>query len=207
MGGPETSLDLKYVELVFRVEGHDSLTAGEFAALFKYVDSLGRSLIEEELAVILEDLGAKSRERLSELGHFQYRFSTEIAPVEIRKVERGSWIIVASIASSAIYWIFKNFITPTAVDAWKGSPHEKALKKFMRDKMFGGAKENVERTIRKKRRPKNFTISDVRDRSLGQSRQVFEVTLERKEVIKVRYTEKEMVDEVLSTIQNRRRRR
>lgn len=149
------------VQLDIRLESESDLSPSDFTALFKYTEEFVRAIAYTEAEHLLEFLEVPEQFRLHTLNQMRRYARRDVAPAEIREIERGSWEVVAYVSAPFLIWFLKNYIHPVAREAWDDSQLRDRLYQFMRDRIFGGAAESVEGRAERARPHGNLRVTQV----------------------------------------------
>lgn len=186
--------------LQFQVESDDELTSSDFLSLFTCVDDFGRAVTESETFGFLETLDLPSEYRMQLLQAIMGLGRGIPTPAEIRSIERGSWSVMAVLSGPAILWITQKFIGIPILQGWDASSARERLMVFFRDHVFGGAHRVIERRAAEEPTFGNLRVAEVRElRSSPEEPHVL-IRLKRTEVIEIRSTDKQLVDEFLKRL-------
>lgn len=153
--------DGRTLELRLKVESHDTISTGEFIDLFRCAEDVARHLVEHEARFLLDYLDVPTESRLSSLQRLHRLGRRAPVPAEVESVQRGSWIVIVTIASPAVLWFLKSYVDPVVREAWDGSALRSRVLRFLQDKAFGGARKAVEQKAVTSPRYGNLQIVDV----------------------------------------------
>jgi hypothetical protein len=189
--------------LEFKVDSDGDLTSGEFLSLFRYVDEIGRAVAENETFAFIEFLDLPP-------GYRNQLFSSILAtgrqiatPVEIKSIERGSWHVFAVLSGPAILWLAQKFLAVPVAQAWDSSAAREHMVSFLRDRVFGGAKQIVEDHAAQRPTFGNLKIVEIKEiRSTVDQPKVL-IRLRRSEVIEVKYSDKQLIENFVKQLQGR----
>jgi hypothetical protein len=194
--------DTRTITIRFELKSEGETSATEFVSLFECVDFLGQSIVEAEAQTFLEVLELSSESRLAALQSL-HRSRRRVSPVEVREVEKGSWIVETVIQGAAILWVIQNFVTPVMKEAWDESRLRELLLGFFRSRVFGRAKQTVEVKAAEHSRFGNLRVISVEEPSESTPDEpVLVVRIERSEVVEVRVSDKELIDQFLRRLRN-----
>jgi hypothetical protein len=164
----------------------------EFRFLFDAVDEITRSLIFNQLSVFVEHTQLNERARKEVfLSAFRLK-ETLIAPVDVVSIGRKSpWTVVVNIPVAGVLWVLHKMIGPEIIKAWGESNLKEAFKDFVRDKIFRGAKNQIEVAAAAKPQYGNLRVSDISEGNRAGS--PVSVTLRRTEVLQVEASDRELM--------------
>lgn len=151
--------------LQFRVKADEELRPDEFSDLFRLADQLSAYAILEELHDVMDALPMPSRWKFDVLSRLRAKKRVPSAVPEVATVRRGSWEFDVCIQSVAVAWILKEYLHPVVKEAWNESQFREVIKRFLRDKIFGGAKRKIETKASETPKLGNLRIVEV---SLGE---------------------------------------
>ena len=195
--------ETRSLTLRFEVEFDGELTSTEFMSLFACVDQMGRAVTESETFGILEMLELPIEVRL-QIFHNALDFERQIpTPAEIQSIERGSWSVVAVISSPAILWILQKFFALPILEGWNESWARERLMAFFRERVFGGARQVIERQAAERDIFGNLQIVEVNEMKSSPDDPHLVIRLKRTEVLAVRSSDKQFIEEFLKRLRGR----
>jgi hypothetical protein len=115
------------------------------------------------------------------------------------------WIVIVTIASSAVLWFLKSYVDPVVREAWDSSQMRSQIVRFLQDKAFRGARKTVEQRAISMPQYGNLRVSDVSelDRTRTADHGV-EVHLERRSSLVIRRDEEEAIERFVGDGSDRR---
>jgi hypothetical protein len=102
---------------------------------------------------------------------------------------------------SAVLWTIKKMIAPEILKAWDESQLRESFKRFVRDGIFRGAKEQLELSAASKPQFGNLIVDDITGSGAVTSEQpAVRVTLRKSEVLQVELKDRDLMNEFLAKI-------
>lgn len=197
-GESERSLGLR-----MRIESVQGLSPDEFTSVFRCADVLGRHIVEQEARRLLTHLELPP-EGVLRAGQEIHRVGRRMpAPGEVREISRGSWlvdvvipgILVVLWTRDFVHFAFREYLHPVVQDAWGGSKLRDRIRVFLQERMFQGAKEDVESKAAQTPRFGNLRVVRVeRVPGLDQHSGI-EITLRREVILEVRGSDTDLIDD------------
>jgi len=187
----DRSLHLRFV-----LDTDEDLAPDDFIGLFECADAFARHVVEQAALELFIDLNLPEQWRLGTLQHIHQLGRRVPVPAQVVRVERGSWSIETLLQGAAVLWFLKNYVHPVVRDAWDDSRLRQAIVEFLRDKVFLGARRNLEQKAVEAprfRRLQVQTVSEPEPASRQESQ--IEVRLVRREIVEARFADRELLDE------------
>lgn len=195
--------DSRTLTLEFQIDSHDELTSSEFISLFTCIDTFGRAVTEFETFTFLDDLGLPDEYR-SQLYQSIVVVGRQLqVPVEIRSVDRGSWSVTAALAAPAILWVAQKFVGLPLLQGWDESAARERMKAFFRDRVFGGARRVIENQAIQNSTFGNLKIANVEELRSAPDEPRIRIRLRRTEVIEVKSSDKQLIEDFLRRLRGR----
>lgn len=171
------------------------LSPSDFVNFFAYGEQISRSLTELEALDLFEHLDVPSEWQIDSIEQLRELLKHTPAPAEIIEVRHESpWHYLLAIPASTLFYFVGKCIHPEIRRAWTHSTSRDRFFEFMRDRIFGGARQKVQRQV--SRRPSRRGIRAKSVQELGTSRDVvplLEVRMQRTEVFEVRVSDEELL--------------
>jgi len=193
------------LEIRFRLTGSDKVSPEDFISLFRCAEAFSRSVTEAEALSLLDHLDAPSEARLDSLRRL-HAFGRKLPlPVEVARVERGSWSVDVAIYGAALLFVLKEYLHPVVKEAWDESDIRARVKSFLQDKVFRRARQTAEQKAVRNPEYGRLRVTNVSPlESTEPDRIRVEVTLERGEITYGRASDDELVEEFIRTIMRRK---
>jgi len=189
--------DTRELTLRFVVDTQQDLTATDFVRLFECAEAISRHVFEIEAANLLMDLGFPEQERFEALKRI-HRLGRRIpVPAQVKTVQRGSWIVEVLVPGAVLLFILRQYIHPVIMDAWQASNLRDRIVTFLRDRIFLGARRDVEAKAAESPRYGNLEVTRVSQTDADPGHPELVIRLERREVIEARIPDEELVQEFL----------
>jgi len=177
-----------------------TLSPGEFLSLFDCAETVSRALIEHEALALLEFLDFPADSRLQTMQTIHRLGRRVPTPAEVVSVEHACWTANVLIGGPVVLFILMNYVHPTVKDAFDDSRLKQLIVEFLRDRVFLGAKRTVEQAAVARPTYGNLGVRAVAELRAAPSEPELEVTLERREIIAVRSSDRELVEEFAERI-------
>jgi hypothetical protein len=181
----------------FRLAEPDEARPSEFRSLFTAIDELTRYLVVEQVHSFVEMADAPDRAR-EEIYAQGFRLARFIAPpVNVTSIRRESpWTVEVGLPVAAVIWVMSKMIAPEVLKAWNESKLQESFRLFVRDYIFMGAKESLERTATSKPQYGNLVVDDISQTGRNPNGEPkLRVTLRRSDVVSVEVEDHALRDE------------
>ena len=183
----------------FRLADSDDASPSEFRHLFGAVDDLTRNVVMEQVILFAETTEMPERAR-EEIFSESFRLARHIVPpVQVINIRRQSpWTILAGLPIAGVIWAIRKMIAPQVLQAWNESRLQELFHRFVRDYIFMGTKERLEKTAGGRPQYGNLVIDDIREtgrHSPGEPE--ISITFRRTEVLSIDVKDRELRDEFL----------
>jgi hypothetical protein len=186
----------------FVVAGHEPLAPGEFVDLFQCAEAFVQSAAEQELLALLEELGLTTDDRFEALRRIHRVRRRVPIPAAVESIHRGSWEVVLTLGGTAILWLLKEYVHPVSREVWDASDARGKLRGFIERRMFRRAKPAVEQAAVEQSRWGNLQVTGVESTpEHGGAHPVapqLTVRLERRQVIEVTISDRELIEEFIN---------
>jgi len=193
-----SSSESRAARLLFSLKTKEKTSTSDLLGLVQCVDEFTRALVEGEALDLLTELELPQTLRLETLRRLSQGARPTPTPGELVRVERGSWNVEVLLPTAALVFILKQYIHPTVQQAWNESRLRERLVEFMREKAFGGARRKLEEKAIQAPRHGTVEVVAVEERaSPSQSETVLEVRLEQRNIMAVRSSDPQLIDEFL----------
>jgi len=186
----------------FRLADSEDVSPTEFRSLFRAVDELTRALLIEQMRLFIETASLSDAARNELFGSILRLSRFVSAPAEVKAVRRQSpWSVLIALPVSGMIWAMRKLIAPEIMQAWNESQLKDNFKRFVRDGLFQGAKEQLEASAAAKPKYGNLRIDDIAEtgRSGPQSPAIV-LTLKRTEVLEYEVRDRDLMNEFLTRI-------
>jgi hypothetical protein len=171
------------------------LTPSDFVNFFAYGEQISRSLTELEALDLFEHLHVPSEWQIDSIENLRELLKHTPAPAEIIEVRHESpWHYLLAIPASTLFYFVGRCIHPEIRRAWNQSTARDRFFEFMRDRIFGGARQKLQGQVSRKPSRKGIRAKSVQE--LGSSRDglpLLEVKMQRTEVFVVRVSDEELL--------------
>jgi hypothetical protein len=171
----------------FRLADSGDASPAEFRYLFAAIDHLTRALTVEQMRLFVEGADLSDRGR-DEIFASLIREARHLAPpVQVVSVRRESpWSVIVGLSVAAMLWAMRKMIAPEILQAWGESQLKENFKRFVRDGLFQGAKEQLEASAAAKPQYGNLLIDDVAESAGTRPDQpTVTISLKRTEVLQI----------------------
>jgi len=186
----------------FRLADSADASPAEFRYLFAAIDHLTRALTIEEMRRFVEgaDLSDRGRDEIFATLIHQGRHLAP--PVQVVSVRRESpWSVVVGLSVATMLWAMRKMIAPEILQAWGESRLKENFKRFVRDGLFQGAREQIETTAAAKPQYGNLVIDDVAESGASRpDRPSVTISLKRTDVLQVEIRDRDLMNEFLAKI-------
>jgi hypothetical protein len=186
----------------FRLADSGDASPVEFRFLFDAVDELTRALIVEQMRGFTEtaDLSDSAKH---ELYASVWRLARYVQPpAQVVSIRRESpWSVLIGLPVAAVIWAMRKIIAPEILQAWNESQLKENFRRFVRDGLFMGAKEQLEATAASHPQYGNLVVDEVRDTGrFGLEEPSIELTFKRTEILQVEIKDRNLMNEFLNRI-------
>ncbi|MFZ0738855.1 MAG: hypothetical protein WAM96_17300 [Candidatus Acidiferrales bacterium] len=148
----------------------------------------------------MADLSGREREEV--FGSF-IRLSRDLPlPAQVISIRRESpWTVSVGQPTVVVLWAIQKMIAPEILKAWDESRLRESFKRFVRDNIFRGAKEQIEAIAASKPQFGNLVVDDIQGSGGSRpGRPAIQVTLKRTEVLQIELRDRELMKEFLARI-------
>jgi hypothetical protein len=185
------------LRIQFVLDESTVLSPSDFVNFFAYGEQLSRALTEIEALDLFEYLRVPSEWQIDSVEQLRDMLKHTPAPAEIVEVNHDSpWHYLLAIPASTLFYFVGKCIHPEIRRAWTQSAARDHFFEFMRDRIFAGARQKVQRQV--SRRPSRKGVRAHSVRELGGSQEgspLLEVRMQRTEVFEVRVSDEELLTE------------
>jgi hypothetical protein len=186
----------------YRLADSGDTSPNEFRSLFAAIDELTRSLVVEQIRsfVVTADLSDKARE---EIFSSMFNLARDIPPpAQVLSVRRQSpWSVEVGLPAVAVLWVIKKMIAPEILKAWDESRLRESFRRFVRDGIFMGAKEQIEAKAAAKPQFGNLIVDNIQESGSARSGQpAIRVTLRRSDVLDIEMQDRDLMKEFMGRI-------
>ena len=186
----------------YRLADSEDASPSEFRYLFVAIDELTRSLVFDQIRtfVYTADISDKARD---EIFSSLFRLSRDLPlPANVISIRHESpWNVTISVPVVAVLWAIRKMIAPEILKAWDESRLRESFRRFVRDEIFRGAKEQIETSAASKPQFGNLVVDDIQENRRARPDQpAVRVTLRRSEVLQVEMKDHELMKEFLARI-------
>ena len=101
------------IEIRVVLNNDEPISPSEFLDLFRCGDEFSRHIAQQEALALLDDIGVPGDVRLATLQHIHQLGRRLPSPAEVQAVEKGSWLVVLTIASPALLYVLKEYVHPS----------------------------------------------------------------------------------------------
>lgn len=191
------SLAERTLQIRFVLEEDEALSPSDFVHFFAYGEEIARDLAETEALELFDYLGMPSEWQIESLEEFRQLLKHAPAPAEILDIRHESpWYYLLAIPAGTVLFFVSKCVHPEIKRAWAQSAAREHFFEFMRDRVFGGARQKVQQRIAKKPSRKGVRAKKVEE--LKESRPempLFEVRMERSALLHVSISDEELLEE------------
>ena len=186
----------------FRLADQGDASPAEFRSLFAAVDQLTRSLTIEQIRLFATRTDLSDRERDYVFINLMRQGQYLVPPFQVISVRRESpWSVIVGVPVAAMIWAMRKMIAPEILQAWGESQLRDNFKRFVRDGLFQGAKEQLEASAASTPQYGNLIVDDVTETGRPRpSQPAVRVTLKRTEVLQVELRDRDLMKEFLSKL-------
>ena len=182
----------------FQLSDSREASPAEFRNLFAAVDDMTRALVIEQMRQFVEMADLSDTERGMIYSHLLHLALSMPPPAEVVSVGRQSpWTVLVGLPVAGVMWAMKRMIAPEILKAWDESKLRESFRKFVRDGLFRGAKEQLEAGAASKPQYGNLAIDNV---TSGRERPGVRVTLRRTELLEIESNDRNLMNEFLARI-------
>jgi hypothetical protein len=186
----------------YQLADSDDVSPSEFQYLFVAIDGLTRSLVIEQVRSFIEGADISDRAREEIFASF-FRLARDVpAPAHIISIRRESpWSVSVALPIAAVLWAIKKMIAPEILRAWDESRLRDTFRRFVRDGIFRGAREQMDASAASNPHFGNLVVDDVSGTGKARPGQpALRVTLKRSEVLTVELKDRDLMKEFLARI-------
>ena len=186
----------------FRLADSDEASPAEFRYLFAAVDQLTRFLTIEQMRLFVEGADLSDRERELIFSNLVHEGRYLAPPVQVVSVRRQSpWTVLVGLPVAAMIWAMRKMIAPEILQAWGESRLRENFKRFVRDGLFQGAREQIETSAAAKPQYGNLVIDEIAETGSSRPEQPsITISLKRTEVLQVEVRDRDLMNEFLTKI-------
>jgi hypothetical protein len=179
----------------FVLDESDIVSPSDFVGFFAFGEELVRRLTEVETQDLLEYLDVPTEWRIETIAELERLLKTLPAPAEVREVEHNTpWHYLLAIPAGTVLYFVNKCLHPQIKRAWESSAGRDRFFQFMRDRVFGGAKQKVERQVTRRPSRKGLKVTKVAELSKSSRQQpLLEIRLERTETLQVSISDEELL--------------
>jgi hypothetical protein len=186
----------------YRLADSGDASPSEFRSLFAAIDELTRSLVIEQIRSFVEmaDLSDNARD---EIFSSFFRLARDVPPpAQVLSVRRESpWSVDIGLPALAVLWAIRKMIAPEILKAWDESRLRDSFRRFVRDGIFMGAKEQLEARAASKPQFGNLVVDEIRETGTSRAEQpAIQVTLRRTDVLKIEMKDHDLMKEFMARI-------
>jgi hypothetical protein len=185
----------------FKLADSTESSPTEFRYLFTAIDEMTRSLVVNQAFAFVHsaELGSKA---IDEMYVSFFRARDIAVPVDIVSIRHQSpWSIVVDVPVAGVLWVLHKLLGPVIVRAWGESKLREDFRRFVRDDIFRGAKQQLETTAVGKPQYGNLRVDDVSDgHGRGRDTASVSITLKRTEILQVESSDRELMNEFLAKV-------
>ena len=186
----------------FQLTDSRDVSPAEFRYLFAAIDDITRALVIEQMRRFVEMADLTDREQGEIYTHLLHFAPSIPPPVEVLSVRRESpWAVLIGLPVAGVMWAMRRMIAPEILQAWNETKLRETFRKFVRDGLFLGAKEQLEAGAASKPQYGNLAIDNVTSaRSPEQEHPGIRVALRRTELLEVEANDRELMNDFLVRI-------
>ena len=186
----------------FRLADSEDAAPVEFRFLFEAVDTFTRALLIEQMRTFAEtaDLSDRARHELYVSVLHTARYVE--TPAQVISIRRESpWSVLIGLPVAGVIWAMRKMIAPEILQAWDESQLKANFRRFVRDSLFMGAKEQLEANAAARPQFGNLVVDEIRETGRsGQEEPSIEFSFKRTEILKVEVKDRQLMNEFLSRI-------
>ena len=176
----------KHLTIEVHLDEAGGLPTASLLSIARWLDTVAAQVSKAEFQNFLSALDLNETEKLEAMGKFSRRRKFDMSPAEIVDIRRGSWIVVATIASPFLVWGWKKYLEPVVEEAWQDSATREKLRRFLRDELFGGAKSLVEREAVAMGNTEPIQVVDVQESRIEIENPEIKVKVTKRRIIGIR---------------------
>jgi len=176
------------------------LVLNDFIGLFECAETFSRHIIEYEAYVLSSELNLPYDLKLNTLHKIHQVGRRLLVPIEVLRVEKGSWCIEIVIPGAAILWILKKYINPVVEEVWNDSRLREIIVTFLREKIFLESKRTLEQKAIEKRNFRGLQVKKIKEIDIKSKKAGIKIDLSKREILEVELTEKELIEDFIKQL-------
>lgn len=185
------------LNLLFHIDSTTELVLNDFIGLFECAEAFSRYILEQEAFNLSSDLGIPDDIKISTLYRIHKIGKKLPIPIEVIRIEKGSWYIEILVPGAVVLWILKKYIHPAVQEAWNESHLRDIIVNFLREKVFLGSKRNLEQKAVEQPSFKGLQIKSINEIEVNLQKTEIKVDLGKKKVLEVELTERELIEDFI----------
>ncbi|MFC1730390.1 hypothetical protein ACFL6I_08650 [candidate division KSB1 bacterium] len=196
--------DSRILHLNVRLDSKEPLSPLDAIGLFECTEDYARSIFLSETSDLLKFLKLIDESRIENIQYLNKLGRKLPIPAEIKSFKKGSWTTDILISGISILLI-KDFLVPVMQDAFNDSEIRDRMYIFFREKVFKGAKKNVDFKAMQYKKYRTLRVRKVNEEFPGKfnSDVSFSIELSKDKIIDTVLTDEELLEGFLERIKNK----